>query len=272
MIRQLKTILSIAASDPMGGAGIQADIKAASIMGLHVVTAVTAVTVQNSKRFYDTGAVSPDILITQLKTIFEDVKPDVIKIGMLGSFENGEIVADFLRKYCLGIPIVVDPIFSPTVTNNSFYNSIDNAKEYKELYIDKIFPYALVATPNFKELVTLIDSPLESVHLNVSLLKCLNISSLIVTGLEQEDKTLKDILIERNKIREVKHDKIECENTHGTGCVFSSLLASYLALGNDLEDAFKKTSKQIYEIINMSRNYNLGDSHYGPLNVTNYKI
>lgn len=268
---KLKTLLSIAGSDPMGGAGIQADIKTGTMMGLHVVTAVTAVTVQNSNGLMDLGAVSPDSLKAQLMAIMEDVIPDAIKLGMIGSVENLYIVAEFLKCLYNEIPIIIDPILNITANNAKAIeqNDIDTVAN---LYIDNLFEFASVITPNLKELTSLSgNSPLD---LNDPLifLNKLHSKAVIIKGGHSDKEMVEDLLITENGMSISRHKRVTCKNLHGTGCVFSSMIASFLAKGKNLEESFQLTSQNLSDIILSSCDYTLGDSSYGPLNINNYRL
>lgn len=249
MTHKLKTLLSIAGSDPLGGAGIQADIRAGAALGLHVLTAVTAVTSQNSKGFYGLGCVEPTTLENQLRAIKEDATPDAIKIGMIGSLDNAKIIAGFLSFLNGEIPVVIDPVLTPTVNSSEFFNN----EELIDLYKSDLFPLATVVTPNLKEYDKIGDFS--------------SANAVILKGGHLGGDIIEDKLFTGHKIFTISHHRVECRNLHGTGCVFSSLLAGYLALKYPLKVAFEKTVGSLSEIIAVSVEYILGNSDYGPLNI-----
>ena len=256
MQKKLVTLLSIAGSDPTGGAGIQADIRVGSSLGLHVATAVTAVTVQNSNGFYEMGYVEPSLLQSQLQAIINEVTPNAIKIGMLGNKENFPVVSDFLKSIDKKIPVVIDPILKASLENQNI------EEEYlMNLYCHFLFPYSTVITPNLPEFNILKGIYKDWERLN-----------LVIKGGHLEGEEIEDILIIKNKKLSASHKRIECSNLHGTGCVFSSFFASYLALEYSVEESFYLTSQKIQDIIAGSCNYTLGLSTYGPLNINNYKL
>lgn len=252
MPKKLKTLLSIAGSDPTGGAGIQADIRAGISLGLHVMTVVTAVTAQNSLDFIDLGVVESHLVNAQLSAIKSEVIPDAIKIGMVGSEENLKIIAEYLLTLPREIPIVVDPVLKSSIGGKNL--SID--EEIITLYQQLIFPLATVITPNLTEM--------EFVPKKFP--------QIIKGGHVKSSEFVIDCLLYGDKILSNKLPKVNCKNLHGTGCIYSSLLASYLALGKTLEDAFYSTSENIHQIITRSCEYSMGESHYGPLNINNYFI
>lgn len=263
MPQKLHTLLSIAGSDPMGGAGIQADIRVGTSLGLHVLTAITAVTSQNSRCFKSLGCLSPKILSSQLDTIIEDTYPDVIKIGLVGSVANLEIVCDFLKSLSTDIPIVVDPVLKITADKGNLYKDPEIIKVYKE----KLFPLVTVITPNLQEIYDLADSDILEFQ---AIFNQLGVKSMVVKGGHFDKEEIEDLLYTKEEILSYRHPRVSCCNLHGTGCSYSSYLSSYLALGYDLKDAFFKTSRKMQEIIAKSCNYQLGNSIYGPLNINSY--
>lgn len=268
MSKKLTTLLSIAASDPLGGAGIQADIRAGNLLGVHVVTVVTAVTSQNSKGFYKLGAVPVSLLESEIKAIFEEMVPDAIKIGMIGNLENLEFIADFLKDLKLDIPIVVDPVIKATATNRC--EDINDSERIKLLYLENIFPLTCVLTPNLPELKFFSGKNLKDVTDLKEFLSFFEAKALLIKGGHSNEEEIEDILVTDKDIIRLKHPRIECKNLHGTGCVLSSLMASCLGLGYSVEKAFYVSSAKISEIISNSSDYSLGSSQYGPLNVSNY--
>lgn len=269
MPEKLHTILSIAGSDPMGGAGIQSDIRAGNELGLHVLTAITAVTSQNSKGVSSLGLQSPECLRNQLDSIIEDCSPDAIKIGMIGNVESLYVIIDFLNSLDHKVPIVVDPILNSTRGNAKLIQNDSLISEY----INSLFPISTVVTPNTNELCKFINKGIVDYNNLKELPYLLNTNALILKGGHTEKEIIKDILIEKDKAPVYsQHSRVNISNLHGTGCAFASFLASYLALGMGLEDAFTSTSAKIFDIIFKSRGYSLGSSAYGPLNINNYFI
>ena len=262
MLRQVKTLLTIAGSDPVGGAGIQADIRVGCSLGLHVVTAVTTLTAQNSKGILDFYS-DPDFLRLQLEAIREDVIPDAVKIGLIGVPSNIKIICRYLDSLPASVPIVVDPILYLSAASLSLLKIEFDSLELRKLYLSELFPRASVLTPNLDELkiLTGIDSP------NNLALKALNTEAMVVKGGHSKDDKIRDVLVTPGKVEMFTHERINCHNTHGSGCVFSSFLASYLGLGETLEKAFLKTCRTMEKIISKSCHYNLGNSTYGPLNI-----
>ena len=272
----LTTLLSIGGSDPCGGAGIQTDIRCGISLGLHVSTALTAVTVQNSKSLFSINAVEATLLEQQLNAIKADQNINAIKIGMIGSLDNGEVVSNFIKNLADDIPIVTDPVLTATVGGKLISGNIN---DILRMYTTSIFPYSTVITPNIEEAEQLMKYYGERIDINtkataIRLLKNIDTNAIILKGGHEEKKDITDYLADNFDgvliVSETTHSKIECTNLHGTGCAYSSLLASFLALGFSLPDAFIKTSNKIYEIISRSCEYSLENSTYGPLNINNY--
>lgn len=269
MSDKLKTLLTIAGSDPMGGAGIQADIRVGIEMGVHVITAITALTSQNSKGLIEVGVVDSKILKSQLEAIMEEVIPDAVKIGMIGSLENMAIIESFLNNLPKTIPVVIDPVLYISSEGINSTKSKLYYQEIKEGYISKLFSKATVVTPNLKELELLTGNA----DVNDMTLERLNTKAAVIKGGHSQEGIIKDKLLSYgNHIKVFTHEKKKCKNLHGSGCVFSSLMACFLINGEDIEEAFFNTCHKIKNIINKSDLYSLGTSNYGPLNINSYKI
>lgn len=287
-MKKLKAIISIAGSDCMGGAGIQADLKACSLLGLHCLTAVTAVTAQNSKGVKEIFAVNSTCLEAQLNAISEEINPDVVKIGMMGSEENVSVIKGYLRKLPFNLPIVIDPVIAASSGGDLWERK--GSKEITTVlkdFIKEVSQYGyLFLTPNLKEARKLVNDngSKEEKELCLSLLDDTGIKCVILTGGDTARTNVTDHIAIKDingKIiyETLSFEKSKCMNLHGTGCTFSSLFASFLALEDDLEfnaisifSAFEKTEMAIHEIISNSIDYKLGNSTYGPLNVYNNYI
>ncbi|MCH5233211.1 MAG: hydroxymethylpyrimidine/phosphomethylpyrimidine kinase [Muribaculaceae bacterium] len=282
MRKVIKTFLSIAGSDPCGGAGIQADIIAASSQGLHVATAITAVTSQNSNGFYELGLIQPSLLKSQLDAISQECDIAGIKVGLLPSAAQIDLVSSFIQDFTAPIPIVVDPVLKPTSSRQTFSDEQDY-RTYLEKYVDSLFPLATVVMPNNEEISNFLDyfgkeslSALDIVDLGKHLLEWWGSEALIIKGGHTTSNELKDKLFyyHDNNINHISynHQRQNCLNLHGTGCVMSSLLTAYLISGKTLTDAFSSTCEHMEKIIGNSCQYNAGKSLNGPLNINNFKL
>ena len=278
MTSNLVTILTIGGSDPCGGAGIQVDSRVAASLCLHPLSAVTALTVQNSRGLKSINPVSPELLKAQLEAIVQEVLPSAVKIGMIGSVENGLVIADFLKALPEETPVIVDPVLSASAGGDMVASPLE---EIMDLYQTQIFPNSDAVTPNREEAEKFlkfnslyhINNP---VQMAISLLRLWQTESVVLKGGHGEKPTVTDILADNFdntvSVSECSHERKECMNLHGSGCVFSSLLASFMALGFPIYDAFRKTSTKMFDIISRSCSYRLGISSYGPLNINDYRL
>lgn len=271
--RQLTTILSIAGSDCSGGAGIQADIRAAALHGVFAATAVTAVTVQNSRGLAGMDVMSAASVVSQIEAVFEDVRPDAIKIGMIGSLDNGIAIADFLKTKARGIPVVIDPVMKATAGGNLSADIADMAS----FYACTLSPLATVVTPNLNEAKIFgcyNEDPADAAKALLHKLRC---TAVVLKDGHSEKNIITDVLAFSDgkgdvTVDRVSASKIECNNLHGTGCSYSSILAAELAKGISIKEAFRIASTDMKAIISRSGGYSLGQSPYGPLNMFDYHL
>jgi hydroxymethylpyrimidine/phosphomethylpyrimidine kinase len=242
----LKKALTIAGSDSSGGAGIQADIKTFSALGIYGTTVITVLTAQNTKTVSDVFVIPQEFIKNQLLTTMEDIEPNVIKIGVL--YENSiiEIVYETLKP--LGIPIVLDPVlYSGTGIKLLHEASYENFKK-------KIIPLSLVITPNLAEAEILcgykLHSEKEIVEAAYKILE-LGSNNVVIKGghLSKKDTKVFDVLVEggSGKITKVYNNRLEIGETHGTGCNFSSSLASFIAKDYTVRESFFMANEYVKE-------------------------
>ena len=237
----MNTALTIAGSDSCGGAGIQADIKTMTANGVYAMSAITALTAQNTTGVSDIYEVSPEFLQAQLKAIFEDITPDAVKIGMVSSSDLIKTIAKSLKEYN-GKNIVLDPVM--VATSGAKLISDDAISTLKEYLI----PLATVITPNIPEAEVL--SEME-IHNEEEMIKAAAVISekydcavLCKGGHSINDAN--DLLFQKGKEPVWFHGKrIDNPNTHGTGCTLSSAIASNLAKGRDLETSVRYAKNYI---------------------------
>jgi hydroxymethylpyrimidine kinase/phosphomethylpyrimidine kinase len=227
----VKYVLTIAGSDSCGGAGIQSDIKTITSLGAHALTAITAVTAQNSMGISGVHEIPVEFIAMQIGSVVEDVFPDSVKIGMLSSGRVIENLAGMLGKYRLK-NIVVDPVMRAS-TGRDLMDASSVA-----LLKDSLLPLARVITPNLHEAGVLagfnVTNP-EEMKLAARELKKLG-PDVIITGGHLEGMCM-DILYDGKDVHDFHGERIATENTHGTGCVFSSSLACFLAMGKHIVEA-----------------------------------
>ena len=237
----MNTALTIAGSDSSGGAGIQADLKTMLANHVYGMSAITALTAQNTTGVTDIMEVTPEFLAEQLDSIFTDIRPDAVKTGMVSSSQLIEIIADKLREY-EAVNIVVDPVM---VATSGAKLICDDAMETLK---KKLLTLATVITPNIPEGEVLagmkITSKEDMVTAAEKISKTYGCSVLLKGGHSLNDAN--DLLVEPGKEPVwFKGRRIANTNTHGTGCTLSSAIASNLAKGKSLEEAVKGAKNYI---------------------------
>ncbi len=242
----MKKALTIAGSDSSGGAGIQADIKTFSALGVYGTTVITVLTAQNTKTVSDVFVTPPKFFKNQLLTTMEDIEPNVIKIGVLYDRSIIEIVHETLKP--LRIPIVLDPVlYSGTGAELLHQTSYEDFKKI-------IIPLSLVITPNLVEAEILCGNKLYSEKEIVeAAYKIIELGSrnVVIKGghLSKEDTKVFDILVEggSGKITKVFNNRLKIGETHGTGCNFSSSLASFIAKDYTIKESFSLANEYVKE-------------------------
>ena len=238
--KPMRTALSIAGSDSSGGAGIQADIKTMSANGVYAMTAVTALTAQNTTGVTDILDSTPAFLSAQLDAVFTDIFPDAVKIGMVSSAELISVIAQKLRQYGAR-HIVVDPVM--VATSGSRLLREDAVEALKT----ELLPLAEVATPNIPEAEILADMPIctpadmEAAARKIS--EQYGCAVLCKGGHDLNDAN--DLLWKDGAGYWFNGRRINNPNTHGTGCTLSSAIAANLAKGMALEDAVRRAKEYI---------------------------
>lgn len=236
----MKTALTIAGSDCIGGAGIQADLKTMTMNGVYAMSAVTALTAQNTTGVRAIQESTPEFLSEQLNAIFEDIFPDAVKIGMVSSSELIKTIADRL-KYHKANNIVVDTVMVATSGSRLISgDAIDTLKEY-------LIPLATVVTPNIPEAEVLSDMSIRNEENMLSAAKFIGdtygCAVLLKGGHSVSDAN--DLLYENGAYRWFRGKRINNPNTHGTGCTLSSAIAANLAKGHDLETSVQRAKDYI---------------------------
>lgn len=237
---QKKTALTIAGSDSGGGAGIQADIKTMTVNGVFAMSAITALTAQNTTGVTDILNSTPEFLAHQLDAVFTDIYPDAVKIGMVSSAELIQVIADKLTEYDAK-NIVVDPVM--VATSGARLISEDAIAVLKE----KLLPLALLSTPNIPEAEVLsgmeIHSPEDMEKAAGRIYDAFGCAVLLKGGHDLNDAN--DLLCTGDGLRWFKGKRIDNPNTHGTGCTLSSAIAANLAKGMSLEDSVDQAKRYI---------------------------
>ena len=260
-MNKYNTVLSIAGSDPSGGAGIQADLKTCTALGCYGMSVITNITIQNTEGVQSAESLSPKIVTQQLKALLSDININAIKIGMLGNEAIMLSLFNILKKQ--NIPIVLDPILSSTNGFN-FYK-----KENIDALKEKLISISTIITPNITEAETLSGSLIKNSSDMKRIAKKLcenNLKAVLITGGHLSGSDAIDILYikKEDQFHELRSKKIKTENLHGTGCTLSTAIACYLSLGKNLYEAIQLAKTFITKAIIKGANYRLGKGN-GPL-------
>jgi hydroxymethylpyrimidine/phosphomethylpyrimidine kinase len=224
---RIPRVLSIAGSDSGGGAGIQADLKAFAACGVHGMTAITAITAQNTVGVTAVHPIPPEIIIAQVRAVAEDIGVDAVKIGMLGDRPTIEAVARALAELSDDTPVVLDPV----MVAESGAQLLDPAA--RETLIELLLPRATVITPNLPEARTLTDPAAENqdVEQLVRALHSLGPRVVVITGGHRDEAI--DVFFDGERLVELPGERHPGGGAHGSGCTHSSVLAARLAHGDD---------------------------------------
>ena len=255
-------VLIIAGSDSSGGAGIQADIKTVTSLGCYAMTAITAVTAQNTTGVKSIVPINSKEIFNQIEFTARDIKPNAIKIGMLHSKQVVSVVIKSLKKINIK-KIVLDPVMiakgGTKLINDKAINDI------KKRLIKKI----LLITPNIPEAELLTNIKIQSVQDMIragKLLINLGAKNVLIKGGHLKSKQMNDVLLNKKIIKIFKSKKYKSKNTHGTGCTLSTAIAANLSCGKDLIKSCELGIKYVNEAIKSNLNYGKGN---GPINHLN---
>jgi len=240
---QIPRVLSIAGSDSGGGAGIQADLKAFAACGVHGMTAITAITAQNTVGVTAVHPVPPDVILAQVRAVQEDIGIDAVKIGMLGDLPTIEAVADALDGLPAGTPVVLDPV----MVAESGAELLERSA--RKRLIELLLPRVSVVTPNLPEARALVaeagprpgdgvpssPSPPTDAPALARAIHALGPAAVVVTGGHREQAT--DVFFDGERLVELAGERHPQGAAHGSGCTHSSVLAARLAWGDDPLDA-----------------------------------
>lgn len=258
----IRNVLSIAGSDPSGGAGIQADLKAFSARGTYGMAALTALTAQNTQGVTAIQTLPPDFVRAEIEAVFADIRVDALKIGMIANAEIAEAVADVLGPYAETIPIVLDPVMvakggSPLL-----------APDAKQAVIEHLLPLASLVTPNLPETAALLGEA-EAVTREEMADQAIRLlergpKAVLVKGGHLETADSPDVLAEVRGLKWLEGKRIATSNTHGTGCTLSSAIAAELAKGASMVSAVTEAKAYLAEAIAAADRLVVGSGH-GPV-------
>ncbi|HXG07821.1 MAG TPA: bifunctional hydroxymethylpyrimidine kinase/phosphomethylpyrimidine kinase [Nitrososphaera sp.] len=241
----MKIALSVAGSDSGAGAGIQADIKTFSALGVYGCTAITAITAQNTRGVSEILEVSPRVIEQQISSLMNDMPPDAVKIGMVYSSQTIEVVYRSLKKS--RIPIVLDPILAAgTGAKLLRDDAIDS-------FVSKLIPLCTLITPNRMEAERLADMKIRSKEDGIDAarrIKKLGAQNVVVKGGHTGTLSVTDLLLDiRGRVTEITNPRVMIKESHGSGCNFSSAVTAYLAKGFSLHDACRAANEYVYTAI-----------------------
>lgn len=262
--QRYRVAMTIAGSDSSGGAGIQADLKTFSSLGLYGASVVTAITAQNTEGVHSQFAIPAEMVCNQIVAVMDDLTPSVVKIGMLANADIVHAVADALRG--CNIPIVLDPVIVSTSGHRLL------SAEALDVVKQRLLPMATVITPNIPEMEALTMMPLgsESEKLEAArYLISIGARAVLLKGGHESGAEKRDILYlpTENGILEehMSMPTIPTRNTHGTGCTLSSAIAAYIALGCGLSEAAHRAKEYVTNALMAGADIVLGRGH-GPVN------
>ena len=253
----MKTALTIAGSDSSGGAGIQADIKTMTMHGVYAMSAITAMTAQNTTGVRAIQEATPDFLRQQLDAVFEDIRPDAVKIGMVSSSALIRVIADRLRFYGAG-NVVVDPVMVASAGSSLI------RQDAVQMLIRELLPISTLVTPNIPEAQVLSGMTVETKEDMITAAKQIGdryrCAVLLKGGHSVNDAN--DLLYAKGELIWFEGKRIDNPNTHGTGCTLSSAIAANLALGFDLAESIRRAKEYISGALSALLNLGKGS---GPL-------
>lgn len=230
----MSKVLTIAGSDSGGGAGVQADLKTFHELGVYGMSAITAITAQNTLGVQSIFPVPPQVLKDQLESVLSDIKADVVKTGMLVSSEHIKVIAEMLKKYSVN-HIVIDPVLGSTSGHElTFQEALVELKE-------TLWPQATVVTPNLIEAARILNSdPIETeqaMEQAVIRLHQLGAPYVLLKGGHLPSEYAIDLLYDGKTIHRFEAERIDQPHTHGTGCTLASVIAAELAKGAKVIEA-----------------------------------
>ncbi len=255
----MKKVLTIAGSDSCGGAGIQADLKTFSALGVYGMSVITAVTAQNTQGVFAVQDITRDVIAKQIDAIFEDIVVDGVKIGMVSQVETIEVIADQLRHYAPQT-IVVDPV----MVSKSGYHLLN--PEAEVTLIKELLPLAMMVTPNIPEAEVMTKMSIRTLKQMEEAAKAIyqmGARNVLLKGGHLEDDST-DILFDGREFSYFSSNRIATKNTHGTGCTLSSAITANLALGYSLKEAVSRAKEYITIAIqhSLSIGKGVGPTHH----------
>ena len=257
---EIKKVLSIAGTEPTGGAGAQADLKTITVHKLYGMSVITSLVAQNTMGVYDVIDTPPEFVAKQLDCVFQDIRPDAVKIGMVSNSKIIDVIVDKLNEY-KAENIVVDPVMVSTSGGKLL------SDEACEALITKLLPLGAVITPNIPEAEVLCGFEIRNTDDMIRAAE--KISKLVDGGILIKGghlvSTATDLLYQNGEITWFSSERVDNPNTHGTGCTLSSAIASNLAKGYSLKESIGNAKKYLTGALKAQLNLGKGS---GPLEHT----
>lgn len=250
-------VLSIAGSDPSGGAGVQADLKTFNALGVYGMAVITALTAQNTQGVSGVYDVSAGFVKDQLKAVFDDIRVDAVKIGMLARADIVEVVADVLDYY-QPEHIVLDPVMVAT----SGDALIDQSA--LEVMKERLFPLSSIITPNIPEAEKILRKVVMNQEQSAQALLEQGSRAVLLKGGHLKGEIIYDALSFAGGLKVFELPRVDTENTHGTGCTLSAAIAVYLAKGEGMEQACWNAKQYVHQCLLRADDLSVGQSN-GPL-------
>lgn len=251
--------LSIAGFDGSGGAGMQADLKTFTALGCYGMTVLTALPIQNTCGVRSCYDIPLQAISDQLAAIFEDIRPDCIKIGMLFSAEIISLVANYLRVHAVGIPIILDPVMLAKSGDRLLREDAIDA------LISQLIPICTILTPNLPEAHALVGYS-ENMDMLAEQVLLLGSRAVLIKGGHALGSRSDDLYIDRlGDHIWLTAERLDSRNTHGTGCTLSAAICAYMAKGYGMLDACKLAKQYLWGAIFASKDHSVGLGQ-GPVN------
>ena len=258
----LPCVLSIAGFDNCGGAGIQADLKTFYALGCHGASVLTVLPIQNTCGVRSIFTLPDKCVEEQLEAVFDDIKVDAIKIGVLYSKSNVQAVVNILTKYPT-IPVVLDPVMGSSTGTVLLEEGV------LEAMVNTLFPLVKVLTPNLNEASTLVGKPVVARNEMEWAAKKLSKKgplAVLIKGGHLLGDSCEDCLFFEDRVFWLSEKRVKSQNTHGTGCTLSSAVAAYLAKGFDVPEAVKEAKKYLSRCLQVGLPFKVGLGK-GPVNL-----
>ncbi|MGO7214133.1 bifunctional hydroxymethylpyrimidine kinase/phosphomethylpyrimidine kinase [Rhizobium ruizarguesonis] len=257
----IRNVLSIAGSDPSGGAGIQADLKAFSARGVYGMAVLTALTAQNTQGVSGVHLVPPQFVADQINAVFADVRVDAVKIGMIANAGIADAVAGALSDH-RDIPIVIDPVMIAKG------GAALLAPEAVDVLTRRLLPLATLLTPNLPEAAALLHQPVATNRAEMAAqaerLRALGPAAVLVKGGHLDSEESPDVLATAAGLHWFEARRVPTKNTHGTGCTLSSALAAELAKGASAQEAVAIAKDYLAGAVTAAGRLTVGTGH-GPV-------